>query len=91
MAIVPKSFGTKQSMAGATLLVYFEPRKLLAIVTDSSNVKVGAALEQKHGDRWLPFAYYQRELSKAECKYSPFDRKLLASSISNICWKDLSS
>lgn len=48
------------------------------IITDASNVAVGAVLQQCINDMWSPIAYFSKKLRPAETHYSTFDRELLA-------------
>ena len=47
-------------------------------MTDASDVAVGAVLQQSVHDQWQPIPYYSHKLSPTECRYSTFDRELLA-------------
>ena len=50
-----------------------------AITVDASGIAVGGELSQRGSDAsWRPLAFYSHALSKAEQKYSAFDRELLA-------------
>ena len=68
----------KQQLAAATMLVHPKENAELALVTDASDVAVGAVLQQKHQDAWQPLAFFSRHLRKAELQYSAFDKELLA-------------
>ena len=48
------------------------------IMTDASNVAVGAVLQQQVNNLWQPLSYFSHKLKPAETKYSTFDRELLA-------------
>ncbi|GFN96787.1 Pol polyprotein [Plakobranchus ocellatus] len=50
-----------------------------SLTVDASSTAVGAQLEQRQGQSWVPLAFFSRKLSDAEKKYSAFDRELLAS------------
>jgi hypothetical protein len=39
---------------------------------------MGAVLQQKVQGYWQPLAFFSKKLSPAQCKYSAYDRKLLA-------------
>ena len=68
----------KNSLAGATLLTHPQRDATLAIMTDASDVAVGAVLQQRTAGQWQPIAYFSRKLKPAEVRYSTFDRELLA-------------
>lgn len=51
----------------------------LALMTDASDACLGAALHQMTSDgQWKPLGYYSKKLTAAQCKYSTYDRELLA-------------
>ncbi|GFO45478.1 Pol polyprotein [Plakobranchus ocellatus] len=52
---------------------------IMILTVDASSTAVGAQLEQRQGQSWVPLAFFSRKLSDAEKKYSAFDRELLAS------------
>lgn len=62
---------------GYTLSLPPSKRPLL-LVTDASDKAVGAVLQQLVNDEWQPISYFSRKLSSTECRYSTFDRELLA-------------
>ena len=68
----------KEALATATLLFHPKPDAPTNIVTDASDIAVGAVLQQQIGDQWCPIAYFSRKLKPAETRYSTFDRELLA-------------
>ena len=68
----------KDALAEATLLVHPKSEAPTRIMTDASNVAVGAVLEQYVNDQWSPISYFSKALKPAEIKYSTFDRELLA-------------
>ena len=70
---------TKELLAQATLLAHPIEGAPLAIVTDASDVAVGAVLQQqlKNGV-WQPLGFFSRKLRDPETRYSTFDRELLA-------------
>ena len=47
-------------------------------MTDASDTAVGAVLQQHINDIWKPISFFSRKLTPAECRYSTFDRELLA-------------
>ena len=68
----------KRSLAEATLLVHPEQDAPTCIMTDASEVAVGAVLQQHIQGQWCPLAYFSKALQPAERRYSTFDRELLA-------------
>ena len=68
----------KDLLAEATTLTHPVEGTPLVLSTDASEVGVGAALEQWKGGKWQPLGFFSRHLSKAETRYSAFDRELLA-------------
>ena len=68
----------KEALANATLLVHPKPNAPLNVMTDASDVAIGAVLQQFLDDKWCPLSYFSRKLSPTEQRYSTFDRELLA-------------
>ena len=68
----------KNSLRNAIVLAHPSSNVPLALVTDASDVALGAALEQQVDNAWQPLGFFSRKLSKAETKYSTYDRELLA-------------
>ena len=68
----------KEALAKATLLSHPKPEAPTNIVTDASEMAVGAVLQQQIGNQWCPITYFSRKLKPAETRYSTFDRELLA-------------
>ena len=68
----------KQALSDATLLVYPNAKAVTAVTCDASGTAVGASLDQLSNGEWKPLAFFSRKLSRAELKYSAFDRELLA-------------
>src|SRR5215469_9959109 len=50
----------------------------LQLVTDSSQVAIGAALHQMVNGQLVPTDFYGRKLTEPQRRYSTFDRELLA-------------
>ena len=69
---------TKEALASATLSTHPQPNPELAIMTDASDVAVGAVLQQQVADQWHPISYFSKKLKPAEVRYSTFDCELLA-------------
>ena len=68
----------KESLVTASLLAHPKPDAPTCIITDASDVAVGAVLQQRIGSDWCPIAYFSKKLQPAETRYSAFDRELLA-------------
>ena len=68
---------TKAALARAAMLAHPSPSAPTALTTDASDFAVGAVYEQWVGDAWQPLAFFSRQLSPRERKYSTFDRELL--------------
>lgn len=69
----------KQVMIDATELVHPLPHSELSLMVDASQFAVGAVVQQKTDEKgWQPLGYFSRKLKVAECKYSAYDRELLA-------------
>ncbi|KHJ32483.1 hypothetical protein EV44_g2899 [Erysiphe necator] len=46
--------------------------------TDASDGVVAGVLSQKHGDDWLPVAFFSKTLAPAELNYAVYDKEMLA-------------
>lgn len=68
----------KDLLKNATMLVHPKSEAILSIVSDASDVAVGAVLQQYCSNMWQPLAFFSKKLSPAETRYSTFDRELLA-------------
>lgn len=68
----------KNSLANAALLAHPDCQADLALVTDASDLAMGAVLQQYKSNAWEPLAFFSRRLSPTQRKYSPYDRELLA-------------
>ena len=68
----------REALAKATLLFHPQPDAPTCLITDASDVTVGAVLQQLIGAVWSPIAYFSRKLQPAETKYSTFDREFPA-------------
>lgn len=68
----------KDLLAQATLLNHPTSEAPISIMTDASNVAVGAVLQQFTDNIWKPISYFSRTLTTTERRYSTFDRELLA-------------
>lgn len=68
----------KEKLANVALLAHPVPNSNLSLVTDASEVSIGAALHQCVDNKIEPLGFFSRKLTPAECKYSTYDRELLA-------------
>jgi len=68
----------KNALSNATLLHHPDGEAEIMLCTDASNTCIGGAIHQRRGDRVEPLAFFSRKLSTAECKWSTYDRELLA-------------
>ena len=69
---------TKQALGHATLLVYPKSDAPTCVVTDASDIAVGAVLQQFTEGMWKPISFFSKKMKPAETRYSTFDRELLA-------------
>ena len=67
----------KEVLANTTLLVHPQPDAPVNIMTDASDIAIGAVLQQYLGGQWCPLSCFSRKLSQTEQWYSTFDRELL--------------
>ena len=70
----------KAALAATTMLRHPRPGAVITMSADASGEAVGAVLQQRQRSAgpWEPLAYFSKKLSKAETRYSAFDRELLA-------------
>ena len=68
----------KDALANATLLVHPKPNAPVNVMTDTSDMAIGAVLQQFLDGKWCPLSYFSRKLTPTERRYSTFDRELLA-------------
>ena len=68
----------KDALVKATLLVHPKPEAPINVMTDASDVAIGAVLQQYLDGKWCPLSYFSRKLSPTEQRYSTFDCELLA-------------
>ena len=68
----------KNALANASLLFHPFPDAPTAVMTDASDVAVGAVLQQYVNGKWCPLSFFSKALKPAEMKYSTYDRELLA-------------
>ena len=68
----------KHALAQATLLFHPKPDAPTCIMTDASNVAIGAVLQQLIDGQWCPVSFFSTKLRPAETRYSTYDHELLA-------------
>ncbi|GBO18941.1 Transposon Ty3-G Gag-Pol polyprotein [Araneus ventricosus] len=74
-----KSFqDIRDAMAKATLLYHPSVDAKLALVTDCSDFAMGGVLQEISSDGPKPLGFFSKKLSPTQCKYSTYDRELLA-------------
>ena len=74
-----KAFVTlRESLVRKLILRLPDHNKTFILHTDASNCGLGAALMQKHEERFFPFAYESKKLTSAERKYSTIEKECLA-------------
>ena len=67
---------TKAALGKAAMLAHPSHDAPIAITTDASDYAVGAVHEQWVDGAWQPLAFFSRQLTPRERKYSAFDREL---------------
>ena len=73
------SFATlKEAISNIALLAHPDPDAPISLVTDASDVAVGAVLQQYSNGSWEPLGFFSKRLQPAEARYSTFGRELLA-------------
>ena len=68
----------KQALANATFLIHPVTNAPTNIMTDASDIAVGAVLQQYINGQWCPLSFFSKALKPAETRYSTYDRELLA-------------
>lgn len=68
----------KKNIADATLLAHPVNDASLVLAVNASDFAVGAALHQIVNGQMQPLGFYSKGLTKAQRKYSTYDRELLA-------------
>jgi hypothetical protein len=60
------------------MLRIFDPKLLIQIETDASDIVIGACLTQEYNKQRHPLAYYSRKMTPAELNYDIYNKELLA-------------
>jgi len=68
----------RSALDSVTKLSFYEDGQPLRLLCDASDVGIGAVLEQRHGQKWVPLEFFSKKLSPTERRYSTFDRELLS-------------
>ena len=68
----------KKSISNAALLAHPCANSKLSLFVDASDSGIGGTLQQSVKGVSHPLAFFSRKLTQAECKYSAYDRELLA-------------
>lgn len=68
----------KQAIANCAMLAHPIPGAQLSLWVDASDFAAGAALHQVIEGKLQPLAFYSHKFSKAETRYSTYDRELTA-------------
>lgn len=68
----------KKHLSTTTSLAHPNPNAPLSLSVDASDTAVGAVLHQLVDKHMQPLAFYSKKLLPAECRYSTYDRELLA-------------
>lgn len=69
---------SKIALVNSTQLAHPLSNVPIAVISDASDVGVGASFEQFVNGSWQPLAFFSKQLRAPERKYSTFDRELLA-------------
>ena len=69
---------TMKTLEKACLLSYPSTDAPTSIVTDASDIAVGAVLRQYVNGAWKPISFFSKAMKPAERRYSTFDKELLA-------------
>lgn len=68
----------KLQLITAPVLQHYGPALECMIETDASDGVVAGILNQKHGEQWLPVAYFSETIAPAELNYEIYDKEMLA-------------
>ena len=68
----------KAKLRDAVQLAHPHPDVPLVLRCDASDIAIGAALDQRIGDRLQPLGFFSKKLSPREGRYKVYDRELLA-------------
>ena len=68
----------EQALANATLLFHPVTNAPTNIMTDASDVAVGAVLQQYINGQWCLLSFFSKTLKPAETRYSTYNQEILA-------------
>ena len=68
----------RDRLSNLVALKFYDPSLDLQLVTDASDVAIGAVLHQISSSGPEPIEFFSQKLNAAQCNYSAFDRELLA-------------
>ncbi|QSZ33856.1 hypothetical protein DSL72_005429 [Monilinia vaccinii-corymbosi] len=68
----------KQKLISAPLLQHYNYNLPCMLETDASDGVIASVLSQKHGDEWLPVAYFSKTMVAAELNYEVHDKEMLS-------------
>lgn len=68
----------KEQLANAALIAFPLRGATIALMTDASDIAVGAVLQQRVDNEWAPLGFYSQKCTSTEQRYSAYDRELLA-------------
>ena len=68
----------KQACISEPVLQMFNPKKLICIETNTSDLAIEECLMQEYNGKWHPIAYHSQKMSPAEQNYNIHDKELLA-------------
>ena len=77
----------KKALTSAPVLVLPNSRLPYSVVTDGSDIAIGAVLMQDQGQGNQPIAFLSRRLHPAETRYSPYDKEMLGISYALSQWR----
>jgi hypothetical protein len=77
----------RHALAAPPLLRILYPKLMCKVLVDASKVALGGVLEQEEHDQLRPVAYYSRELTPAETRYTTRERECLAVKQCLVVWR----
>jgi len=77
----------KNALISAPVLKLFNPDLEIVIITDASDLAVGAVLEQVYEDGRHPIEYLSKKLTSGQCKYPVHTKELFAIILSIRRWR----
>uniref|UniRef100_A0A5S6Q0Y3 RNA-directed DNA polymerase n=1 Tax=Trichuris muris TaxID=70415 RepID=A0A5S6Q0Y3_TRIMR len=68
----------KQRLAQAATLAFPSSQAPTQVIADASDTAVGAVIQQRHANRWVPVAFHSKKLTTSQLKWSTGDKELFA-------------